>query len=95
MYLKMGYSIMDRFSLLHFATGVIAYYWGVSLQWWIVMHTIFEYIENTTWGMHTINKYFTMWPGGKSHADSLINNLGDTIFAILGWLVSKWIKDLN
>ena len=28
----------------------------------------------------------TLWPGKKPYADSYINNLGDTIFFILGWI---------
>ncbi len=45
---------------------------------------IFEYIENTKYGMSAINK-FVYWPGGKDHADSLINSLGDQFYALLGW----------
>jgi hypothetical protein len=51
-----------------------------------VIHTIFEILENTQTGIYIINNYITFWPGGKPKADTLINNLGDTVFAILGWL---------
>ena len=30
--------------------------------------------------------YVTIWPGGKLFPDSLTNQIGDTIGAILGWL---------
>jgi hypothetical protein len=50
---------------------------------------IFEYVENTKYGMNIINK-FSYWPGGKERADSLINSLGDQFYALLGW-VSAYI----
>ena len=82
----MGYRFIDQYSYLHFVVGATIFYWNVSLFQWIVIHTIFEILENTPFGIHVINNYITFWPGGKPKADTLINNLGDTVFAILGWL---------
>jgi hypothetical protein len=42
-------------------------------------------------GMRFINYYFTLWPGGKTHADSLVNSISDTLFTGLGWIVSSWL----
>jgi hypothetical protein len=88
----MGYTIFDQYSLLHFATGVIAYFWSISLLLVIIGHILFEYIENTNIGMNFINKYFLQWwPGGKTHPDNLLNRTSDTVFTGLGWIVSFYL----
>lgn len=86
----MGTKFTDKYSLLHFATGIVAFYWNIGLNMWIFLHILFEYVENTTSGMFIINKYITYWPGGKNFADSITNSIGDTIYAILGWLLAKY-----
>lgn len=78
---------MDQYSLLHFASGIIARYWNISLFWWTIVHVLFEWIENTTSMRYFINTYLTMWPGGKPASDSIINSLGDTLFSIIGWIL--------
>ena len=60
----MGSYFTDKFSLLHFATGIIVYYWNMSFLLWFILHLLFEYIENTESGMNIINKIH-LWPGGK------------------------------
>lgn len=85
----MGNYWFDQYSLLHAASGVIAYFWGLTLAEWLVLHTIFEIVENTEWGIHVINRYLLVWPGGKSGKDAIGNIVGDTIAATLGWLVSQ------
>ncbi len=87
----MGTLFFDKYSLLHLATGIIARFWNIPILWWIVLHTLFEYLENTKTGRIFINTYLTYWPGGKPSADTFLNNIGDTIFGILGWLLA----DLN
>jgi hypothetical protein len=81
----MGIYFTDQYSLLHFATGIVVYFWGLSFINWNILHFIFEYTENTVMGMKLINK-ITIWPGGKEKADSFINNVGDQFYASLGWL---------
>ena len=83
----MGQTFMDRYSLLHLASGIVAYYFGFSLVGWIILHTLFEIIENTPEGVYFIDHYLTFWPGGKLAPDDLINSVGDTFFAIGGWLI--------
>ena len=80
----MGRTFADRYSLLHFATGVIAKFWGVDVTHWFLAHLAFELIENTSFGMGIINR-LPFWPGGKDHADAVVNILGDTVFAMLGY----------
>ena len=85
----MGLRIFDQYSLLHFAAGIVAYFWSISLFITIVIHILFEFIENTSIGMDIINTYFIgLWPGGKTHPDSLLNRVSDTIFTGLGWLAA-------
>ena len=90
----MGTKIVDQFSLLHFAVGIVVYFWDISLLLWFVLHTMFELIENTPQGIYFINHYIYFWPGGKPKADAAINTIGDTIFAMLGWVVAYYITQL-
>ena len=75
----MGYRIFDQYSLLHFSVGVIAYFWGIDYMLLLLLHIIFEIVENTPTGIHFINKYLYFWPGGKPEPDSSINQIGDII----------------
>ena len=84
----MGFQLFDQFTLLHIATSIIEYYWGISFPIWILLHTIFELIENTPFGIHFINQYFTIWPGGKQGPDGLLNMTGDTLAAVFGWYIA-------
>lgn len=87
----MGTYLFNQYTYLHFATGIIVYFWGVSFVWWFIIHSIFEWAENTTLGIKTINTLFTIWPGGKPGPDAFINIVGDSIGALLGWLTAFWI----
>lgn len=80
---------MDQYSLLHFAVGIISRYWNISFLWLAVLHTIFEFVENTAQGMYFINTWMPFWPGGKSHPDSVLNRVGDTVFSLTGWMVAN------
>ena len=86
----MGTQCFDQFSLLHGAVGVIFYFWGISFWWWMLIHILYEIIENTSQGMMIINHYFTWWPGGKEFADAWVNNMGDLFSGAMGW----WIASL-
>ena len=43
----MGKNIIDQYSYLHFAVGIILFYWDIDLITAIILHTIFEIVENT------------------------------------------------
>lgn len=91
-----GFPIFDQYTYLHFAVGIIAYFWNISLLlYWFVLHSIFEFVENTQMGINIINKYIVFWPGGKPNSDSVINILGDTTGAILGWLSAYYFDKLG
>lgn len=85
----MGTAFTDQYSLLHFAVGVMSRYWNMPLLWLIAIHALFEALENTERGMWMINTYVPFWPGGKTHADSILNRVGDTVYAGLGWVVAN------
>lgn len=80
---------MDQYSLLHFAMGIVVYFFNISFMNWFILHGLFELTENTQIGMNIINNYFgKIWPGGKDFADAPINSIGDQVFAMLGWIVA-------
>ena len=85
----MGELFLDQYTYLHFAAGIVMYYWGLTFEWMLVLHTLFEIMENTSMGMTLINRYITAWPGGKPYADSIINSIGDTVGVIAGWYSAK------
>jgi len=92
----MGYYFFDQYSILHFSVGVVMYFWNISFVTALILHIIFEIIENTKIGMNFINKYFIhpgyfSWPGGKNYSDSLINTIGDNVFFILGYVISYYV----
>lgn len=87
----MGKNFFDQYSLLHFAVGIIAYFWGISFWSWFFLHLLFEIIENSPIGMKFINNNFLkIWPGGKPRPDAFINSLGDQFFACFGWLTAYY-----
>jgi hypothetical protein len=92
----MGQSFLDQYSLLHAAVGVLAYFWNIPLWIGTVVHILFEYAENTNWGIGIINRYMIEpgifgWPGDKRRADTLLNMTGDTVTFVLGWVASWWL----
>ncbi len=91
----MGFRCADQYSILHMATGVIMYFLGISFQNMLILHTLFEILENTDTGRKFITNYLTFWPGGKSNADSLINSISDTIFVIIGWTVAQQLDRMG
>jgi hypothetical protein len=86
----MGTALLDEYSLLHFAVGVIARHWNVTFILFLIAHILFELLENTKQGMYIINNYITAWPGGKSSPDTFLNSqVGDNLSAAVGW----WLAD--
>jgi len=51
----MGLYFTDKYSLLHVAVGIVVYYWNMSFVAWFIIHLLFEYVENTVYGMKLIN----------------------------------------
>ena len=90
----MGKILFDQYSLLHFATGVIFYFFNFKFVTFLVIHTIFEILENTKSGIYFIDNYLTFWPGGKQSSDTFINIIGD-IYECIGWYSSKLLDSLH
>jgi hypothetical protein len=91
----MGRQLIDQYSLLHAAVGVVMYFFKFSLMEWTIIHILFEILENTEYGMHTINHNFKgVWPGGKNFADSFVNSTGDIIAGNIGWFIAKVVDDM-
>ena len=90
----MGTQLFDQYTLLHYAVGVIVYFWGVSASVWFFAHVSFEVLENTEQGMKFINA-LKVWPGGKPRADAFINIVGDSLSAMLGWYCAKMLDDFG
>ena len=88
---------MDQYTYLHFAVGVIFYFWGISLKTWVIIHTLYEIIETTDIGIYIINTYFgDIWPGGGKHkSEPIINGVGDTVGGIVGWLSAYYLDRLG
>ena len=92
----MGLNFLDQYTYLHFASGIIAYFWGLRLKTLIILHVIFEIIENTQIAITLINKYIYIFsPMTKEYPDSYINRLGDTIGAIIGWLSAYYLDKIG
>ena len=87
----MGYQLLDQYSLLHFAVGIIFYFWGIPLWLWNLLHILFEFMENTQTGMYLINHYIKLWPGGKNYADGLVNSFGDIMAGHIGWMIAYYL----
>ena len=88
----MGHYWFDQYSILHFATGILAYFWGVGLYLTMMVHILFELFENTTYGMWFINNWLPFWPGGKTNPDTIINSISDIIFTLSGWLSAYYLS---
>ena len=91
----MGTTLFDRYSLAHFASGVAAYHLNISFIIWMIIHIMFEFVENTEKGIEIINKYPLLrnhWLGGKRYPDAFINSMvGDNFSAAMGWLISDYL----
>lgn len=90
----MGRYLMDQFTYLHFASGIIAYFWGVTLKDWILINIAFELFENSDIGMKFISK-IPMWPGSKPTSDYHLNIIGDISSIIIGWLSAYYVDNLG
>lgn len=91
----MGNKLFDQYTYLHFAVGIIVYFWNISFLNWLILHTIFEILENSQIGINFINKYMTFWPGGKERPDTIINIIGDTCGTTFGWLSAYYLDKIG
>ena len=89
----MGFALLDEYSLLHFASGIVLYYWNFSLTQTILGHSAFELFENSDGGMRFINDYFyyNQTKLLKTEPDNITNMFGDTMSCIAGYMVAQMV----
>lgn len=88
----MGVYFTDQFSLLHFAGGIVAFFWKIPLWIWFWLHLAYEWATNTSPGIYFINHY-TPWPWGHLQRDSLRNITGDQVYGVIGWIFAYSIVE--
>ena len=72
------HGFIDQYSLLHFASGVTAYFWGGGPWWWFFGHLAWEGFENSDVNFKR---------------DSLLNTIGDNVSAQFGYWFAKSLDD--
>ena len=83
----MGTKFFDGWSFTHFACGFVASKTGLFNAFsFLIVHTIFEIWENTGAG----NKFFQERGFPRYEGDKLVNSLGDTFFAMLGFFAGEF-----
>lgn len=94
----MGFRPLDQYSLLHWAVGIVAYFWNVGFWPAVLLHLAFELAENSGPGVRFLQymtdkqrAYRLPWPGGKNESDSLLNQAGDNLVFAGGWLLAAWL----
>jgi len=84
-------NMFDPYSIAHAGSGVVARSLKLSLLETIVLHTIFEIVENNYLKFHpTVKKIFP-----DPSKDTLINSIGDTISISVGWYLTDKYGGLN
>ena len=77
--------MFDPYSLCHAGGGVAAASINLTLTQTIVLHTIFEIVENQYLKFHpSVKKIFP-----DPSKDTLINTIGDTISVAIGWYLQR------
>ena len=77
-------NIFDPYSIAHAGSGVVARSLQLSLLQTIVLHTIFEIVENNYLKFHpTVKKIFP-----DPSKDTLLNSIGDTVSIATGWYLA-------
>lgn len=87
----MGQNILDKYSILHFATGSLWKIVGLGPLSLLIFHIIFEIVENHDIGRDFINNQLTFWPGGKPEADSITNSISDIVIAMIGYYFADYL----
>jgi hypothetical protein len=81
-------ALLDQYSLLHFAVGVLLFFGRFSFLLATLTHATFSLLYNNDAGYSFIKRYAAWWPGSK-RADSYYNMLGDNLSFNAGWLVAS------
>ena len=84
-------TMFDPYSIAHAGAGVGARSLGLSLGYTIVIHTVFEVLENQYLKLQPLTMRFFPDPS----KDTLLNTIGDTISVALGWYLTDKYGGLN
>lgn len=91
---------LDIFSSVHFGAGVVAGVFGVPLFAWMLVHILFELLENQSLGVAFFQwtEPFIFQMFGQSnrtsdyYGDKAINSTVDNLMALLGWWLGTKIS---
>lgn len=86
----MGTQLFDKYSLMHMTMGGVMFFLGFGWPTTLILHTLFELVENTVYVGYLIQTYLWWWPGGKAKPDNARNIIGDTISVMLGWFIGYY-----
>jgi len=75
----------DAWSFVHLASGVVAASMKTTLPTFIMLHTLFELIENT----EEISGLMKQVGFDRRRMDTPANMLGDTVAAGIGWAIGN------
>jgi hypothetical protein len=87
----MGKFCVDKYSLLHFAVGIIFRFLNFNFMSAFFIHLCFEIFENSRFGVNFIDTspLLQWWPGGKKEPDSIVNSIFDQVFFMIGWSLAN------
>ena len=78
----MNHSWYDQFTYLHFASGVLFFFWKMKLQQVVVLHLLFQCVDFLWWKKKFDKKFF-------------FNFLGDNAATIIGWYSAFLVNNMN
>lgn len=78
-----NYSLLDRFTFVHFVIGVGYGFLGFRFELALVLAFVWELLENSL-------KYYLPFIFPHSTADTLRNSIGDFLAVMLGWALSRY-----
>lgn len=84
-------AMFDPYSVAHAGAGVGARSLGLSLGQTILIHSVFEILENQYLKFHPMVRRFFPDPS----KDTLLNTFGDTVSVALGWYLTDKYGGLN
>ena len=94
--MDMSRQFFDQFSLLHFASGVTAYFWFhhlVSFKTFLIFMVLFELFQNSAVGMDFMNHYIPIWPKNRREPEPWVNMMSDVLFLIIGWQSAFYLDE--
>ncbi len=75
----------DAWSFVHLASGVVAANMKTTFPTFLILHTLFELIENT----EEVSAVMSRIGFDRRRMDTPANILGDTISASIGWALGN------